>query len=123
MVAADNIDLSVAPGEALGIIGPNGAGKTTLFNLIAGGLAPDAGRSGSTAATSPHASRTSAASPASAAPIQIPQPFENLTVFENLLVGAVYGRGQTERDVARYLRPRFSSGRICSRAPTRRPAR
>ena len=45
MVAADNIDLSVAPGEALGIIGPNGAGKSTLFNLIAGGLAPDAARS------------------------------------------------------------------------------
>ena len=43
VIAADNIDLSVAPGEALGIIGPNGAGKTTLFNLIAGGLAPDAG--------------------------------------------------------------------------------
>jgi len=43
VIAADDIDLSVAPGEALGIIGPNGAGKTTLFNLIAGGLAPDAG--------------------------------------------------------------------------------
>ena len=34
---------AVAPGEALGIIGPNGAGKTTLFNLIAGGMFPDAG--------------------------------------------------------------------------------
>ncbi|HTE95314.1 MAG TPA: ATP-binding cassette domain-containing protein, partial [Bradyrhizobium sp.] len=43
VIAADDIDLSVAQGEALGIIGPNGAGKTTLFNLIAGGLAPDAG--------------------------------------------------------------------------------
>jgi branched-chain amino acid transport system ATP-binding protein len=30
---------------------------------------------------------------------QIPRPFENLTVFENLLVGAVYGRGQRERDI------------------------
>src|SRR5258708_10259584 len=43
VVAADDIDLSVAAGEALGIIGPNGAGKTTLFNLIAGGPSPDAG--------------------------------------------------------------------------------
>jgi branched-chain amino acid transport system ATP-binding protein len=43
VVAADKLDLAVAPGEALGIIGPNGAGKTTLFNLIAGSLAPDRG--------------------------------------------------------------------------------
>ena len=44
VVAADDIDLSVAPGEALGIIGPNGAGKTTLFNLIAGGSCPTPAR-------------------------------------------------------------------------------
>src|SRR5260370_7202154 len=40
VVAADDIDLSVAPGEALGIIGPNGAGKTTLFNLTSRHLPP-----------------------------------------------------------------------------------
>jgi branched-chain amino acid transport system ATP-binding protein len=38
------VDLTVAPGERRLIIGPNGAGKTTLFNMIAGELAPDAGR-------------------------------------------------------------------------------
>ncbi len=38
------VDLVVAPGERRLIIGPNGAGKTTLFNMIAGELAPDAGR-------------------------------------------------------------------------------
>jgi branched-chain amino acid transport system ATP-binding protein len=37
VIVADNIDLSVTPGEALAIIGPNGAGNTTLFNLIAAG--------------------------------------------------------------------------------------
>ena len=35
---------------------------------------------------------------------QIPQPFEKLTVFENLLVGAMYGRGKTEREAAQSLR-------------------
>ena len=40
----DEVDLSVAPGEMLGVIGPNGAGKTTLFNLISGVLRPSAGR-------------------------------------------------------------------------------
>ena len=39
----DAIDLTLQPGEALGIIGPNGAGKSTLFNLIAGGVAADKG--------------------------------------------------------------------------------
>jgi branched-chain amino acid transport system ATP-binding protein len=38
------VDLTVAAGERRLIIGPNGAGKTTLFNMIAGEIAPDAGR-------------------------------------------------------------------------------
>ena len=43
IIVADDLDLVVAPGEAVGIIVPNGAGKTTLFNLITGDLLPDAG--------------------------------------------------------------------------------
>ena len=43
IIVADELDLAIATGEAVGIIGPNGAGKTTLFNLIAGGLSPNAG--------------------------------------------------------------------------------
>jgi ABC-type branched-subunit amino acid transport system ATPase component/sugar phosphate permease len=42
--AVDNVSLTVAQGEILGIIGPNGAGKTTLFDLISGFTAADAGR-------------------------------------------------------------------------------
>jgi branched-chain amino acid transport system ATP-binding protein len=99
VVAAENVELSVTAGEALGIVGPNGAGKTTLFNLIAGGVSPDAGTirldGKDITRTRPH-QRCIAGIGRS---YQIPQPFENLTVFENLLVGAVYGRGQHERDV------------------------
>jgi branched-chain amino acid transport system ATP-binding protein len=97
VVVADGIDLSLKSGEALGIIGPNGAGKTTLFNLIAGGLEPDAGdirlNGRDITAAKPH-QRCIAGIGRS---YQIPRPFENLTVFENLLVGAVYGGGMTER--------------------------
>jgi branched-chain amino acid transport system ATP-binding protein len=100
VVAADDLDLAVARGEALGIIGPNGAGKTTLFNLIAGGLAPDRGEirldGRNITAASPHERCVAGI----ARSYQIPQPFENLTVFENLLVGAVHGRKQSERDAA-----------------------
>src|ERR1700728_1415291 len=98
IVVADDLDLAVAPGEAVGIIGPNGAGKTSLFNLISGELPQDAGHirfdGRDLAGISPQGrcriglGRTR----------QIPQPFEELTVFENLLVGAVYGRRKTERE-------------------------
>lgn len=95
--AADAIDLDVAAGEALGIIGPNGAGKTSLFNLIAGDLRPDAGticfKGHDITALGPH--KRSAAGIGRT--YQIPRPFEKLTVFENLLVGAVYGGGKAER--------------------------
>jgi len=44
IVVSDNVDLTIARGEILGLIGPNGAGKTSLFNLISGVLRPDSGR-------------------------------------------------------------------------------
>ena len=97
--AADELDLDFEAGEAVGIIGPNGAGKSTLFNLITGDIRPDSGlvtlNGADITATAPHL-RCRAGIGRS---YQIPRPFENLTVFENLLVGAVYGRGRTERDV------------------------
>ncbi|MCL1598689.1 MAG: ABC transporter ATP-binding protein, partial [Actinomycetia bacterium] len=44
VVAVDQVNLVVAPGERRAIIGPNGAGKTTFFNLVAGRLAPTEGK-------------------------------------------------------------------------------
>lgn len=44
VVIAEDLDLEVAEGEALGMLGPNGAGKTTLFGVISGMIAPNAGR-------------------------------------------------------------------------------
>ena len=86
-------------GEALGIIGPNGAGKSTLFNLITGLLKPDSGViqfDGNDITHAPPRARCIAGIGRS---FQIPHPFENLTVFENLLVAAIHGRGQREADV------------------------
>ena len=96
--AADNVDLTLAAGEAIGIIGPNGAGKSSLFNLVTGDLKPDAGEvwleGRNVTPDAPHV-RCRAGIGRS---YQIPRPFENLTVFENLLVGAVHGRRKRERD-------------------------
>src|SRR5436190_1621986 len=100
IIVADDLDLAIATGEAVGIIGPNGAGKTTLFNLITGGLSPNAGSirfDGGDLLSQPPPGRCRAGIGRTH---QIAQPFEKLTVFENLLVGAVYGRRKSEREVA-----------------------
>ena len=99
IVVADDLDFAIAQGETVGVIGPNGAGKTTLFNLIAGGLSPNAGTirfDGRDLAGTPPQARCRAGI---ARTHQIPQPFEKLTVFENLLVGAVHGRRKTEHEI------------------------
>ncbi len=97
VVVADKIDLEVARGEALGIIGANGAGKSSLFNLITGVLTPDAGKvflSGQDVTDVSLRKRCVAGIGRS---FQIPRPFESLTVFENLLVAAEYGREHGHR--------------------------
>jgi branched-chain amino acid transport system ATP-binding protein len=94
----DGLTLAVQPGEALGIIGPNGAGKTTAMNVIIGRLRPDGGTvlldGHDVTALAPHA-RCRAGM---ALTHQIPHPFEAMSVYENVLVGAAYGRGLSERE-------------------------
>jgi branched-chain amino acid transport system ATP-binding protein len=99
LVATSHISLGVAEGEALGIIGPNGAGKTTLFALMTGAVMPDSGRillDGRDITRMPAQQRCIAGICRSH---QVPQPFENLTVFENLLVAACFGRNAREAKV------------------------
>ena len=95
--AVDTVSLVVESGEALAVIGPNGAGKTTLFNLITGDVVPSAGRvmfSGSDMTAMPPHARSRLGIGRS---YQIPHPFANMSVFENLLVGAIFGGSITER--------------------------
>jgi branched-chain amino acid transport system ATP-binding protein len=94
---ADAISFEVAKGEALGIIGPNGAGKSTLFNLVTGGLAPDAGRVSFAGKDITGTSPMQRARAGIGRSFQIPQPFQKLTVFENLVVATSFGRGLPER--------------------------
>jgi branched-chain amino acid transport system ATP-binding protein len=96
---ADSVTFAVPRGEALGIIGPNGAGKSTLFNLITGNLLADGGRIeliGRDVTRAPAMERVRMGVGRS---FQIPQPFEGLTVFENLLTAAAFGRGGREADM------------------------
>ena len=97
---ADAVTFDVSEGEALGIIGPNGAGKSTMFNLIAGNLVADTGAirfSGNDITRTPPMARCTAGIGRT---FQIPQPFEKLTVFENLLVAAAFGSGKREAEIS-----------------------
>lgn len=99
----DHLTLTVRRGEAVGIVGPNGAGKTTLLNLVAGDLSPDSGRILLDGADVTSQRPESRCRSGLARTSQVPRPFEGLTVFENVLVGAQFGArhaGQVATDVA-----------------------
>jgi len=96
LVVADSVTMDVMRDEALGIIGPNGAGKSTLFNLIAGNISADSGSiefNGADVTSTPTMQRTK---PGIGRTFQIPQPFENMTVFENLMAAAAFGQDRPE---------------------------
>ncbi|HEY2138407.1 MAG TPA: ABC transporter ATP-binding protein [Xanthobacteraceae bacterium] len=99
IVIANEIDLALQAGEALGIIGPNGAGKTTLFGIMTGTVAPDAGRVMFDGRDVTRLSPARRCAMGIARSFQIPQPFGGMTVFENLVVAAAFGSGRGERQV------------------------
>ncbi|NIY81299.1 ATP-binding cassette domain-containing protein [Celeribacter sp. HF31] len=89
----DAIGFSLTKGEALGVLGPNGAGKTTLLKMLAGSVAPTEGKvlyqgRDITALPEPHRCRTGIVRTS-----QVPQPFEQISVWENVLTAASHGGG------------------------------
>ncbi len=90
--AVDGVTFEIEEGEAIGIVGPNGSGKTTLYNLISGIYLPDEGRvifEGKDITNLPPYER---AKLGIARTFQIPRPFGNATVLENVAIGAMFGR-------------------------------
>ncbi|WP_415392173.1 ABC transporter ATP-binding protein [Paracoccus sp. SJTW-4] len=88
IVAIDNLSLDVKQGQILALMGPNGAGKTTTFHVIAGVHKPTAGRilfQGQDITAMRPDGRCRAGV---ARTFQITQPFEQLSVTENIMVGA-----------------------------------
>jgi len=98
LTALNSVDLNVEPGEIVGLIGPNGAGKSTLLNVIAGVYRPSAGAvwfkgekiSGLTPDRVCHRGigRT----------FQICRPFPKMTILENVVVAATFGRPTPPKD-------------------------
>ncbi len=90
--ALDNVSFTVRRGEILGLIGPNGAGKTTLFNVITGVYKPDSGRvvfdGTDITGWPPHR----VVRRGIARTFQVVKPFPGMTVKQNVMVGALFGR-------------------------------
>ena len=90
--AVDDVAFDVEEGEILGLIGPNGAGKTTLFNLISGAIRLDSGT------ITYKGTRISGRKPFEICRMglgrtfQTAKNFPDLTVYQNVLMGATFGK-------------------------------
>ncbi|HJW74220.1 MAG TPA: ABC transporter ATP-binding protein [Thermoleophilia bacterium] len=93
----DDLSIKLNEGEALGIVGPNGAGKTTFFNLVTGVHRPDDGRVEFLCRDITHMPREDRCRAGLGRTYQIPRPFSDMSVFENVLVCSAYARGLRER--------------------------
>jgi branched-chain amino acid transport system ATP-binding protein len=102
LVAVDRVDAELAPGEIVGLIGPNGAGKTTFFNLITGFYRPSEGQ------VFFDGKPITGMKPFRVAKLGVGRTFQNLrimpnmTVFDNVSIGAI---GQVGHSLARTLWP------------------
>jgi branched-chain amino acid transport system ATP-binding protein len=89
--AVADVSLAVEEGTVLGVIGPNGAGKSTLINLITGHLKPSQGRVMIDGRDVTGRRPWTVAKERVARTFQIVKPFRNLTVRENVAIGAMFG--------------------------------
>jgi branched-chain amino acid transport system ATP-binding protein len=91
VVIAEDLSFSVGAGDTVGIVGPNGAGKTSLFGLISGDLAPGFGRVKFRGRTVTRLGSAARCRLGIGRTYQVPRPFTDMTVFENVLVAAQQG--------------------------------
>jgi branched-chain amino acid transport system ATP-binding protein len=103
LLAISGVSFAVEPGSITSVIGPNGAGKSTLFNLVTGYLAPTAGTVSFKERTITGLATNRIAELGVSRAFQIARPFRDLSVAENVRIGALFGKAGA-RDVARTTR-------------------
>jgi len=112
LAALNEVSLKVEEGEFLGLIGPNGSGKTTLFDVISGVLKPSSGRVSFMGEDITAFYPDKICHLGIARTFQIPRPFKDLSVVENVSLGVLFGNaGQSasyseeaaKRDAFRYI--------------------
>jgi branched-chain amino acid transport system ATP-binding protein len=103
LTAVRDVSLTVEPGALVGLIGPNGAGKTTLFSIISGFLRPTRGRIAFQGRDITGSPPEDICRSGLCRTFQLVKPFGNLTVHQNVMVGAFLrvstkGRAAAEAD-------------------------
>jgi ABC-type branched-subunit amino acid transport system ATPase component len=92
LAAISNVSFAIEAGSITSIIGPNGAGKSTLFNLITGYLPPTAGEVRFKDRRITGLATNKIAELGVARAFQIAKPFRDLSVFDNVRIGALFGK-------------------------------
>jgi branched-chain amino acid transport system ATP-binding protein len=100
-LAVNQVSFEVRQGEILGLIGPNGSGKSTTFNLIAGTLRPSAGSVTFAGAEIAGLPAHAICRQGIARTFQIPRPFHKLSLLQNVMLAASYGKAGVSRSDAR----------------------
>jgi ABC-type branched-subunit amino acid transport system ATPase component len=103
LLAISDVSFAVDPGSITSVIGPNGAGKSTLFNLVTGYLPPTAGTIWFRDRMITGLATNRIAELGVSRAFQIARPFRDLSVAENVRIGALFGKAGA-RDVARTTR-------------------
>jgi branched-chain amino acid transport system ATP-binding protein len=106
LLALEEVSLEVRRGEIVGVIGPNGAGKTTLFRCVVGVLRPSGGRIFFDGRRMDGVHQAAMVARGVCHTHQIPAPFADLSVRDNIRVGAEFGRqaraaGRMAEDILR----------------------
>lgn len=101
VIALNGVQLKIDKGEMIGIIGPNGAGKTTLYNCITGFYKPTSGKIIFNGKDITGLPSHKICKIGIARTFQIPRPFANLTLLENVMIGAL-GMGMTLSEAREY---------------------
>jgi branched-chain amino acid transport system ATP-binding protein len=115
--ALTEVSFDLPEGQILGLIGPNGAGKTTLFNVINGVYAPNSGRIIFRGEDVTGAPSYAMARRGLARAHQVVRPLSDLTVRENVMVGACFGReGHGLRAASRLAEEALSRVKLLDRA-------
>ena len=92
------VSFELGHGEALGVIGPNGAGKTVMLNILTGILKPTKGTMEFEGREISAEGVTQRCRGGIGRTFQVPRPFEKMTVFENIMVGGVFGANMSEKE-------------------------
>ncbi len=94
LLAVKDVSLDVPRGQIVGVVGPNGAGKTTLFRCVVGALRPSQGQIYLEGQRIDGASQHATVARGVCHTHQIPAPFGDLSVRDNIRVGASFGRAR-----------------------------